>query len=244
MIKHRIILTLAILFIILEEGLSGTGDISWMTEGKYGIFIHYQYRILLNYSIRTDPIMPSMSQMTAKESNRFVDGFDVKGFADQIAEAKMGWVLFCIDDHFFGWQCAPNKTFCEYTGYASGEKCSHRDLIMDVADALKPKNIKFICYFARLNGNNKESRISSGLKDSIPRGFYNEETPPSVESRKRRLAILREYADRYRDKIVGRWFYGIRLNTYNGGPDDWRKINSIVHKSQSQSCYCVQLWQE
>lgn len=84
MIKHRFILTLTILFIILEKGLAGTGDTSWVTEGKYGIFMHYQYRILLNYSIRTDPIMPSMSQMTAEGWNRFVNGFDVIGFADQM----------------------------------------------------------------------------------------------------------------------------------------------------------------
>ena len=221
MIKHRLILTLVILFIILEEGLAGTGDTSWMIEGKYGIFIHYQYRILLNYSIKTDPIVPSASQMTAEGWNRFVDGFDVKGFADQMDEAKMGWVIFCIDDWFFGWQCAPNKTFCEYTGYAPGEKCSHRDLILDVADALNAKGVKLICYFAGLNGYNMEPTVSAGLCDGTPRGFYNEKTPPSAESRKRRLAILKEYADRYQDKIAGWWFDGIRLNAYNDEPYDW-----------------------
>ena len=113
-----------------------------MTEAKYGIFMHYQYRILLNYSIKTDPILPELSQMTAEEWNRFVDGFDIEGFADQMAEAKIGWVLFCIDDHFFAWPCAPNQTFNEYTGYAPGEKCSHRDLILEVTDALNTGLIK------------------------------------------------------------------------------------------------------
>ena len=82
--------------------------------------------------------------MTAEERNRFVDDFDVKGFAQQTYEAKMGWVIFCIDDWFFGWQCAPNKAFCEYTGYAPCEKCSHRDLILDMADALDTKGVKLI----------------------------------------------------------------------------------------------------
>jgi len=101
MTERRLILTLGIVIsMFATEGLAGTGDTSWMTEGKYGLFMHYQYRILLNYSIRTDPIMPSASQMTSTQWNRFVDGFDVKGFADQMAEAKVGWVLFCIDDRY------------------------------------------------------------------------------------------------------------------------------------------------
>jgi len=79
---------------------AGTGDTRWMTEGKFGIFLHYQYRILLGYSVATKPQFPSPSQMTAEGWNRFVDGFDVKGFAEQMAEGRVGWVLFCLDDHY------------------------------------------------------------------------------------------------------------------------------------------------
>ena len=32
---------------------TGTGDVSWMKKGRYGIFMHYQYRILLGYSSGT-----------------------------------------------------------------------------------------------------------------------------------------------------------------------------------------------
>ncbi len=215
--------------------LAGTGDTSWMTEGKYGIFMHYQYRILLNYSVKTKPMLPDPSQMTAGEWNRLVDGFDVKGFADQMAEARIGWVLFCVDDHFFAWPCAPNKTFSEYAGYAPGDKCSHRDLIMDLADALNAKGVKLICYYAGLNGYMKEPQVSAGLSDSADRGFYSEKTPPSAESRKRRLAILKEYADRYKDKIAGWWFDCVQLNSYSCGPDDWWKINSIVREANPKA---------
>ena len=104
------------------QTFAGTGDTSWMSEGKYGIFLHYQYRILLGYSIKTKPQFPNPSQMTAEGWNRFVDGFDVKGFAQQMAEAKVGWVLFCLDDHYFAWPCAPNQAFSDYTGYAPGRE--------------------------------------------------------------------------------------------------------------------------
>ena len=163
------------------SGIAGGGDTSWMLRAQYGLFMHYQYRILLGYSIATKPSFPKLSQMSASEWNRFVDGFDVKGFAQQMADAEVGWVMFCIDDHYFAWPCAPNKAFSDYTGYAPGEKCSRRDLILDMADALNAKGVKLICYFAGLNGYMKEPKVSAGLRDGTARGTYNEQSPPSAD---------------------------------------------------------------
>src|SRR5580704_17466385 len=59
---------------------------TWMLQAKYGLFMHYQYRILLGTSIRTKPQFPKDSEMTAAGWNRFVDGFDVPGFARQMSE--------------------------------------------------------------------------------------------------------------------------------------------------------------
>jgi hypothetical protein len=230
------VLTLAAALVSQFRALAGSGDSSWMTKCKYGIFMHYQYRILLGYSIKTKPQFPAPSQMTADEWNRFVDGFDTKGFAEQMAEGKVGWVIFCIDDHYFAWPCAPNKTFSEFTGYAPGEKCSRRDLILDLAHALKPKRVKLICYFAGLNGYMKEPKVSAGLVDDVAgRGEFNERTPPSAECRKRRLAVLEEYADRYQDKIAGWWFDGVDLGSYKNKPNDWWAINSIVHSANPKA---------
>ena len=160
---HVFVLAAAFLFTV--EAAAGRGDANWMVKGKYGVFLHYQYRILLGYSIKTDPQFPDPALMTAEEWNRFVDGFDVRGFAEQMAEAKAGWVIFCLDDHYFAWPCAPNKAFSGYTGYAPGEKCSRRDLIQDLADALNAKGVKLIVYFAGLNGYMKEPNVSAGLMD-------------------------------------------------------------------------------
>ena len=63
----------------------------------------------------------------------------------------MGWVLFCLDDHYFAWPCAPNKAFSDFTGYAPGEKCSRRDLILDLAGALNAKGVKLIDWINTCN---------------------------------------------------------------------------------------------
>ena len=198
-------------------------DISWMARGKYGLFMHYQYRILLGRSVATKPQFPNPSDMNAAQWNQFVDGFDVHGFARQMAEAKVGWVLFCIDDHYFAWPCSPNRAFDTFTGYAPGEKCSRRDLMVDLAGALSSVGVKLICYSAGLNGYVKDRQTYEGLADD-----GNNQTPPSAESRRRRLAVIKEYADRYGDKIAGWWFDGIELNSYRDKPDDWSTIGSIV----------------
>jgi hypothetical protein len=232
------------------SAFAGTGDTHWMVQQKYGVFVHYQYRILLGYSVRTKPQFPEPAQMTAAQWNHLVDGFDVRGFAEQMAQAKVGWVLFCIDDHYFAWPCSPNRAFGEFTGYAPGERCSRRDLVTDLADALNARGVKLICYFAGLNGYMKDPKALAGLMDAGSRGGFNERTPPSAECRRRRLAVLREYADRFADKVAGWWFDGMERNTYDFETDGWRTIDKIVHTanpravlafsfgSDEQACLC------
>jgi hypothetical protein len=59
------------------------------------------------------------------------------------------------------------------------------------------------------------------------RGGLNELKAPSAECRKRRLALLREYADRFKDKIAGWWFDGVGRSTYCSAPHDWREIGAM-----------------
>ncbi|HLX60694.1 MAG TPA: alpha-L-fucosidase [Planctomycetota bacterium] len=213
----------------VAPALDSPPETKWMSDAKFGLFVHYQYRILLGLSVRTKPQFPKLEQMNAEEWNRFVDGFDAKVFAEQMAQARAGWVLFCLDDHYFAWPCAPNKSFDAFTGFAPGEKCSRRDLILDVADALNAKGVKLIVYFAGLNGYMFEPKVLAGLAEPPKgRGGLNEKSPPSPETRKRRLAILKEYADRYKDKIAGWWFDGMEPNTYDSDTDNWDAISAIV----------------
>jgi len=208
----------------------GTRDTSWMTRAKYGLFLHYQYRILLGTCIRTKPQFPDPAQMTAKQWNQFVDGFDVKAFAGQMAEARVGWVIFCLDDHYFAWPCAPNRAFSAFTGYLPGEKSSRRDLVGDLADALNARGVRLICYFAGLNGYMKDRKTYEGLRDD-----GNEKTPPPAEGRRRRLAILKEYAERYGDKVAGWWFDGMELDSYSERPNDWWAIDALVRRANPRA---------
>lgn len=223
------LLALPIALLSLTPSLAGSGETGWMVEGKYGLFMHYQHRILLGYSHGAEAAgvrrtFPPEAEMTAEGWNRFVDGFDVEGFARQMDEGGVGWVLFCVDDHYYGWPCAPNKAFDAYTGYAAGERCSRRDLIGELAAALDARGVKLLCYYAGLNGCMRDETSWAGLADD---GKNN--TPPSAECRKRRLAVLEEYADRYGDRVAGWWFDSVMPDTYQETPHDWWAIERVVH---------------
>src|SRR3954466_12276881 len=51
------------LAITVSATTSLAADTAWMVQSKYGLFVHYQYRILLGYSIRTKPQFPKPEQM-------------------------------------------------------------------------------------------------------------------------------------------------------------------------------------
>lgn len=57
-------------------------------DGRYGLFMHYQYRMLLGYKT---PELPKLSELSPAEFNAFVDGFDVHGFARQMAEGGVSY---------------------------------------------------------------------------------------------------------------------------------------------------------
>ena len=63
----------------------------------------------------------------------------------------------------------------------------------------------------------------------------NEKTPPSAESRKRRIEVLKEFADRYKDKVAGWWFDGVMPDSYREQPYDWWTIKSVVHSANPKS---------
>ncbi|HEV3026288.1 MAG TPA: malectin, partial [Planctomycetota bacterium] len=200
-------------------------DTSWMKKAKYGLFMHYQYRILLGYSLNglQPPEAPASAESPAGW-NAFVDGFDVNGFGDQMVAGHVGWVLFCIDDAPRGWQCTPNATFDGFTGYAPGNRCSNRDLIHDLSVALHARGVKLICYWAGLVGWSFDTQTFQGMAGDP----NNPSAPPTAESRRRRLAVLQEYCNRWGTQVDGWWFDGMNPGLYDGTTYNYASINSIV----------------
>jgi hypothetical protein len=97
-----------------------------------------------------------------------------------------------------GYFVAPNKTYERLTG--SRGKCSQRDLIADLSAALKKQGIKLIVY------------LPSGAPggDSVARKALKWENGPyaNLEFQRNWEAIIREWSQRWGNKIDGWWFDG------------------------------------
>jgi hypothetical protein len=107
-------------------------DLSWMIEGKYGIFTHWS---LLSY--------PLYGDKRARESFEWgVNNFDVEAYANKIEETGASWVIFttCHGGQMFP---APIKTLND----VMPGRTTERDLIAEIAEALNKRNIKLLLYY-------------------------------------------------------------------------------------------------
>jgi hypothetical protein len=104
----------------------------WFHEAGWGVMHHLCFH--------------APTEMSAAEWNRLVDNFDVNGLAAQLAEVGAGYLLFTIGQGS-GHYCAPNDTYDRIAG-VKPSKCSRRNLIVDLADALSERGIAMMAYVA------------------------------------------------------------------------------------------------
>lgn len=73
-----------------------------------------------------------------------MDSFDTEAMARQLEEAGAGYFFITLGQNS-GHYCAPNPVYDEITGIRPS-KCSRRDFVRDLYQALEPKGIKLLVY--------------------------------------------------------------------------------------------------
>lgn len=107
----------------------------WFYAARWGVASHY----LADSASNTAPVT-----LSADAWNRQVDAFDVEGLADQLAAAKVGYFMLTVGQNS-GFYLAPNATYDRFVGIQPS-KCAQRDLITDMATALKQRGIPLLVY--------------------------------------------------------------------------------------------------
>ena len=100
----------------------------WFMNAKWGVFTHYL----------------TGAETSAKEWNDLVNGFDVSALAQQLESVGAAYYFITIGQNS-GHYCSPNSTYDDFVGIKPS-KCSERDLIKDIYEALNPKGIKLMVY--------------------------------------------------------------------------------------------------
>jgi hypothetical protein len=159
----------------------------WFRQAKYGVFVCFLGG--------------------GSNWNATVNAFDVKTFARQMEQAGAGYVLFTLGQNS-GYYCAPNATYDRFGGFKPGERCSFRDLPMDLAKELNKRNIKLFLYStARAPQDDKQARAGlAEIEDII-------KSPATQEFSRRWWAVQREWSERYGDRVAGWWFDGAYTTT-------------------------------
>ena len=181
---------------------------AWLHQAGWGVFTHYMadtvavgpsqassdFRVA--ESGKADADGPKI--ITPEKWNEVVDGFDTERLARQLQKMGAGYYVITLGQNS-GFYCSPNATYDRYVGIEPS-KCSRRDLMADLYEALEPRGIALMAY------------LPSGAPDRDPvaverlewkRGAYrNREFQIKWEN------VIREWSDRWGKKLKGWWFDG------------------------------------
>jgi hypothetical protein len=173
----------------------------WFRQAHWGVMTHY---------LGAPPSTAGGAELTAEMWNQQVDAFDVNGLADQLASAGARYLLFTIGQNS-GHYCSPNATYDKIVGITPS-KCSRRDLVADLAKALKAKNIKLMTYLpSGAPAADPVARKKLQWRWGSPGGWQLPGEPVGgrlAEFQRNWEAVIREWSLRWGKDVAGWWIDG------------------------------------
>jgi alpha-L-fucosidase len=170
-------------------------ETDWFAAAGHGVFTHYLNGLQNSFGPNSEGKNSSWSDC--------VDEFDTEAYAASAAAANARYAIITVmqGDRFM---IAPNSMYDSYTGYAPGEACARRDLVLDLSASLSARGIKLMLYYTG-DGPHEDQQASTGL--GWPDAPNDRSNVPLLFAQ-RWAAVLQEYAVRYGDKVSGWWIDG------------------------------------
>ncbi|MBQ4631130.1 MAG: alpha-L-fucosidase [Clostridia bacterium] len=204
---------------------------------KWGVFNHYLY----GFTAKPEGI----------SWNEAIERFDVKKISAQLREVGAGYyfITLCQGGRHL---LAPNDTYNRITGSKPGDVCTDRDIVFELHDELSKYGIDLYLYFpsdgphidkdhGKKMGFYYETEDVYKLADGIYRHREPYENKVLLEKRLNQTfidnwsAVLKEYADRYTNKISGWWFDG--FYDFFGFKPEWIKpFCDVVKAANPDAC--------
>lgn len=178
---------LAALLGLLAHPAGAQNRTDWMREARWGVMNHYL----------AEWIAPEAHE-SVETWNALVDAFDAKGLAEQLESVGAGYYLITIGQNS-GFYVSPNATYDKFVG-VSPSRCSRRDLVADLYEELNPRGIRLMVYLPSGAPNSDDAAKQKLQWRNGP--HRNREFQQMWEQ------VIREWAERWGDKVVGWWFDG------------------------------------
>jgi hypothetical protein len=170
---------------------TGSGRAAWMQDRRYcwGVMTHY----LADWQSKVHSL-----DMNVDVWNKLVDGFDVDGMAKRLNSVGAGHYQISIGQNS-GYYASPNSAYDKITGIQPS-KCSRRDLIADLYQPLRQRDIKLMVYLPS-GAPNGDKNAQAALE------WLNGPYPNKNFQRKWEM-IVAEWSKRWGTKVAGWWFDG------------------------------------
>jgi hypothetical protein len=162
---------------------------AWMPKARWGVMTHY----LADWIARQ-----SGEKMTVARWNDLVDHFDVEATARQLQSVGAGYYQISIGQNS-GYYISPNAAYDRLVKISPG-KCSRRDLVADLADALTRRGIRLMVYLPA-GAPNGDPAAKQALEWQD--GAYR-----NREFQLKWQQVIREWSMRWGTKVSGWWFDG------------------------------------
>jgi len=165
-----------------EEAAEMRRRTHWFRDAKWGVFAHYL----------------TGKDTSAEDWSRRVNGFDVTGLTRQLETIGAKYFFITLGQNS-GHYCSPNATYRKCVGIKPS-KCSVRDLVADLYDALHPKRIRLLVYLP--SGAPDEDLVATKALHWQKGPYRNREFQVRWEN------VIREWSLRWGSKVAGWWFDG------------------------------------
>ncbi len=160
-----------------------------MKKAKWGVMTHY----LADWQAQVHNL-----NMNVDEWNKLVDNFDVERLAEQLQSAGASYYQISIGQNS-GYYLSPNPTYDKLTGIQPS-KCSRRDLVSDLYTALHKRGIRLMVYLP--SGAPDHDKVAEAALDWRNGPFPNREFQLKWQQ------VIRDWAQRWGNKVSGWWFDG------------------------------------
>lgn len=171
----------------------------WMRHVKYGIMVHYLATL-------QNAIEPHNEGKTTSWDS-CVNDFDANLFAKQINATGAGYVIFTI---YQGtrYLCTPSESYERITGYKRGNATSHRDLVMDISNALQKYDIKLFLYVTG-DGTYRDQKANEAFSNPMLQWKKNGNKFIATGVWVNKWSgVLQEWSMRYGKRVSGWWMDG------------------------------------
>jgi alpha-L-fucosidase len=182
-IRQSVCLSLLSLIWIPAVLFGQSGRAGWFQKARWGVFMHY---------------LAERADLPTEEWNQRIHQIDVEGLARQLESAGAGYFFITLGQNS-GHYLSPNKTYDRLTGIQSS-KCSRRDLVEDLYQALHPRGIALMVYLPA--GAPDEDQVAMEKLE------WKKGPQRNLNFQRKWEEVIREWSTRWGTKVAGWWFDG------------------------------------